>query len=244
MDTSTTKYRICQCSECPNGMEYTCVTCSCDLCLQCRDVHVIKMLAKGDIHNVLKYWEKSKSLNNREICLRHPSSVYNNYCEVCNIPICPDFIEHTTHTITDVKTAYITKRRQKGKMIQKLAEEEKFWSTFYLVFELDFKILSENIADINSKLLTLSKTLTDCCNNLLNNCTAKIRCLKQTTKINRCIARTQLYEHTYEHSSIVPVKFLSLVKKTRDEEQGFFKTYWPGNAHSVIQHRICHWEIA
>lgn len=214
MDTSNTKYRIRQCFECSDGLEYFCVTCSRDLCLECKEEHVLNLAAVGDTHTVILYREKSNYLKNHDICLRHPNSVSDNYCEVCKTPICSDCTEHITHKKTDVRTAYLTKRRQTKKMIKKIEEEEIFCCGLWFDIELNFKIVSEDVADMKSELLSLSNELTGYIDNLLFNFSDEIRCLKQKIKMNRCIARTQIYEHVYEHSSIAPIKFLLSVKKT------------------------------
>lgn len=213
MDTSNTIYRIRQCSECSDGLEYFCLPCSRDLCLQCREEHVLKMATIDEIHNVIKYREKSKCLKNQEPCLRHPNSVYDNYCEFCDIPFCFDCTEHRTHKKTNVGTAYKTKRRQNKAMIQKIEEEEIFCGGLWFDIDLDFKILSEDVTNLNSELLMLSKNLRGCIDSSLYNFPAEIRCLKQKIKMKRCIAKTQKYEHVYEHSSIVPIKFLLSAKK-------------------------------
>lgn len=213
MDTSNTTYRIRQCSQCSDGLEYFCLPCSRDLCLQCREEHVLKMAAIDEIHNVIKYREKSKYLKNQEPCLRHPNSVYDNYCEFCDIPFCSDCTEHRTHKKTNVGTAYKTKRRQNKTMIQKIEEEEIFCGGLWSDIDLDFKILSEDVTNLNSELLILSKNLRGCIDSSLYNFPAEIRCLKQKIKMKRCIAKTQKYEHVYEHSSIVPIKFLLSAKK-------------------------------
>lgn len=214
MDTSNTIYRIRQCSECPNGLEYFCVPCSRDLCLECKEAHVFRMATIDEIHNIIKYREKSKSLKNQEQCLRHPNSVYDNYCEFCNIPICSDCTDHRTHKKTDVGTAYGTKRRQKKAMIQKIEEEEIFCFSLLFETDLDFKLVSEDVANINSELQKLSKNLTGYIDRLLFNFPAELRCKKQKIEMKRCIASTQTYEHVYEHSSIAPIQFLLSVKKT------------------------------
>lgn len=226
MDTSNTKYRIRQCSECSDGLEYFCETCSRDLCSRCRKIHVLKLAGIGDIHNVITYREKSVYLKNQELRLRDPNSVYDNFCEFCNIPICSDCSEHRTHNKADVGTAYETKRRQKRAMIQKIEEEELFCWGLWFDIDLDFKILSEDVKNINSELLTLSKNLKGCIDSLPYNFLAEIRCLKQKIKMIRCIARTQTYEHVYEHSSIVPIKFLLSTKKAhhfKKIERNFLK---------------------
>lgn len=214
MDTSNTIYRIRQCSECSDGLEYFCVPCSRDLCLQCRKEHVLNMAAIDEIHKVIKYREKSKYLKNQELCMRHPKSVYDNYCEFCNIPICSDCTEHRTHKKTDVGTAYETKRRQNKAMIQKIEEEEIFCCCLLMCIDLDFKIVFEDAANINAKMPKVSKNITGYIDSLLYNFPDEIRCLKQKIKMKKCIASTQTYEHVNEHSSIAPIQFLSSVKKT------------------------------
>lgn len=214
MGTSNTKYRIRQCSRCPDGLEYFCVTCFCDLCSQCKMEHVLIMAKKGDIHNVVIYREKSKYLKNHEICLRHPNRVYDNYCEVCKTPICFDCTEHRAHKQIDVETAYETKRRQNKKMIQKIETEELFLDFLWPYIELDFKFVSEDVSNLNSEMLTLSSEVIGYIDNLRYRFPAEIRCLKQKIKMNKCIASAQVYEHVYEHSSIAPIKFLLSVKKT------------------------------
>lgn len=186
----------------------------------------MNMAAIGNVHNVIKYREKSKYLKNHELCLRHTNNVYDNFCEFCNIPICSDCTEHRIHKKTDVGTAYQTKRRKNKAMIQKIEEEYIFCCGFFFLIDLDFKIVSEDVANINSELEILSKDLTSYIDSLLFNFLAEIRCLKQKIKMIRCIARTQKYEHVYEHSSIVPIKFLLSTKKAhhfKKIERNFLK---------------------
>lgn len=213
MDASSTKYRIRQCSECSDGLEYFCVTCSRDLCLECREGHVVNFSAMEDAHTVINYREKSNYLKEQELCLRHPNSVYDNYCEVCKTPICPDCTEHRTHKKTDVRTAYVTKRRQTKKIIKKIEEDEILCGFLWYEIEIDFKVVSENAANTNSELLSLSNELTGYIDSLQFKFPDEIRCLKQKNKMKRCIASTQIYEHIYEHSSIASLKFLLSVKK-------------------------------
>lgn len=213
MDTSNTKYRIRECSECSEGLEYFCVTCSRDLCLECRMVHLLNLPDMKDAHTVINYREKSNYLKDQELCLRHPNSVYDNYCEVCKTPICPDCTEHRTHKKTDVRTAYVTKRRQTKKMIKKIEEEEILCGFLWYEIEIDFKVVSENAANTKSELLLLSNELTGYIDNLQFKFPDEIRCLKQKIKMKRCIASTQIYEHIYEYSSIASIKFLLSVKK-------------------------------
>lgn len=88
MDAKNTKYRIRQCSKCPGDLEYFCVTCSSDLCLECKENHMMNL--DKDMCNVIIYREKSNYLQKHEICIRHPNNIYTKYCELCRIPICTE----------------------------------------------------------------------------------------------------------------------------------------------------------
>lgn len=143
-----------------------------------------------------------------------------------NIPICSDCPEHKAHKQTNVGTAYETKRRQNKAIIQKIEEEEIFCGGLWFDIDLDFKILFEDVTNINSELLILSKNLAGYIDSLLYNFPAEIRCLKQKIKMKKCIASTQINEHVYEHSSIVTIKFLLSAKKThhfKKNKRNFFK---------------------
>lgn len=213
MDTTNIKYRIRQCSECSGNLKYFCQTCSFYLCLQCGENHVMSG-SKNDIHNIILYREKFNKLRKHEICVRHPGSVYDNYCEVCKIPICTDCTDHKTHTQTDVGTAY-EKKRQNREIIKKKILNESLPLCFALQtsIDMDLKTLFSDIAKLNSEMIKNSEQLTGCLDPVLHNFHLEHRCLKQKKELNKYIASTYLYEHVYEHSSDAPIKFLSSVKK-------------------------------
>lgn len=56
MDSASTAYRVHQCSECPGDTEHYCVSCTCDLCLHCKENHV-KDLTTND-HEIIIYQDK------------------------------------------------------------------------------------------------------------------------------------------------------------------------------------------
>lgn len=217
MDTTNIKYRIRQCSECSGNLKYFCQTCSLDLCLQCGENHVMSG-SKNDIHNIILYREKFNKLRKHEICVRHPGSVYDNYCEVCKIPICTDCTEHKTHTQTDVGTAY-EEKRQNREIFKKEILNESLPFCFALQYNIDMvlKTMSSDIAKLNSEMIKNSEKLTGCLDTVLHNFHLEHRCLKQKNELNKYIASTYIYEHVYEHSSDAPIKFLSSVKKHRSK---------------------------
>lgn len=222
MDTTNSKLRIRQCSECSGDLKYFCVTCSSELCLQCKGEHVLNNSEK-DIHSVIIYREKSNYLKNHEICVRHPHNVYYNYCELCKLPICIDCTEHETHKQTDIGTAYEAKR-QKREIIQKCQEEAFYCSLRFADIDLSFKTMFSDKTNINSDILTKSEKLTGCLDNVLHNFHLKHRCLKQKIKINKYIASTYIYEQD-ERSSDAPIQFLLSIKKHHFKCYKYFQTH-------------------
>lgn len=214
MDATNTKCRIRQCSKCPGILEYFCVTCSSDLCLECTMLHMITNLNKN-VCNVVLYREKSNYLQKHEICMRHPNNVYTKYCEPCRIPICTDCTDHRNHIQTDVETAYETKRKNR-EIVQNIQWQElPFCSGLLLSRVIDLKSVYSNTANLKLKILRNSEKLMGCLNYVLHNFHLEHRCLKQKIKVSKYIAKTYIhvYERLYEHSSDAPIKFLLSVKK-------------------------------
>lgn len=113
MDTTNIPYSVHQCSECPGDTEYHCISCTCDLCPQCKKKH-LKDLKTID-HDVVTHRDKIKYTPTEEICVRHSSNVYKNYCEPCKLPVCYHCRKHRNHRQLDVRTAYETKQHQHKK---------------------------------------------------------------------------------------------------------------------------------
>lgn len=226
MDISNIQYRIRQCSNCPDGLEYICETCSCVLCLPCKNEHMLLMAGTGTIHSMINYRQKFKNLKNPGICLKHSNSVYDTFCEQCITPICSECTEHRTHKTTDLRRAYEKNLRQNKRLIHTIEEQELFCYSLLIESEIDFRIVAEEVANMKSKLQAVSKELTGYIDNVRYRFPAKFRCLKQKTKMNRCISSVQMYEHVYEHSSMAPIKFLLSVKKKHNfkmENRAFLK---------------------
>lgn len=210
MDTTNIEYRIRQCSKCSGDLKYFCVTCSFDLCLQCGENHIMKC-SKNDIHDLILYREKFNQIRKHEICVRHPGSVYDHYCEVCKIPICTDCTEHGTHTQTDVGTAYAEKHRNREIIKTIKYETLPNCVAFQTSIEINFKTGFSD--EVNSEMRTHLRKLLGCLDNVLHNFNVKHRCLKQKMKMKKYIARTSIYEQKYEHSSDAPIHFLLSIKK-------------------------------
>lgn len=214
MDATNTKYRIRQCSTCPGDLIYFCVTCSSDLCLACKEMHMIMNLNK-DMCNVITYREKSNYLQKHEICMRHPNNFYTKYCELCTIPICTECTDHRKHRQTDVETAYEAKRKNR-EIVQNVQRQAlPIFSALLTSIVMDLKTVYSNTANLKLKILRNSEKLMGCLNYVLHNFHLEHRCLKQKIKVSKYIAKTYIhvYERLYEHSSDAPIKFLLSVKK-------------------------------
>lgn len=212
MDATNTKYRIRQCSKCPGDLEYFCVTCSSDLCLECKENHMMNL--DKDMCNVIIYREKSNYLQKHEICIRHSNNIYTKYCELCRIPICTECTDHRNHRQTDVETAYEAKRKNR-EIVQNIQWQARPICTGLLLsIVTDLRTVFSNTVHLKLKILRNSEKLMGCLDNVLHNFHLEHRCLKQKIEVIKYIAKTyNVYERLYEHSSDAPIKFLLSVKK-------------------------------
>ena len=108
------------CSLCPGDTEYYCHICDQDLCLQCKEEHVINLDTLN--HNVTIYRQKCTHRLQKETCVRHKNCFYCKYCETCEVPVCDSCSEHTAqrsplfaclfgteqihHKVLSIKSAY------------------------------------------------------------------------------------------------------------------------------------------
>lgn len=212
MDATNTKCRIRQCSKCPGDLEYFCVTCSSDMCFECKHNHMIMNFE--DMCNMIIYREKSNCLQKHEICMRHLNNVYTKYCELCRIPICTECTDHRNHRQTDVETAYEAKRKNR-EIVQNIQWQAlPICAGLLLSIAFDLRTVFSNTVNLKLKILRNSEKLMGCLDNVLHNFHLEHRCLKQKIKVSKYIAKTyNKYERLYEHSSDAPIKFLLSVKK-------------------------------
>ncbi|XP_052680949.1 uncharacterized protein LOC128161659 isoform X2 [Crassostrea angulata] len=231
MDPASTTYRVHQCSKCPGGTEYYCVSCPYDLCQKCKENHV-KNLKTID-HNVATYRDKFNYIPKQEICVRHPSHVYIKYCEPCQVPVCDSCFDHKSHRfpvslfrqskhkILSLQGAYKTKQQQHRGTIYTIRSEALFYRPVLLPgITDDIKTCRTEFSRYQSEMLTKAQKLNDLINyvvyDLLNNVFCdfnfKHRCLKQKMETNRHIVSLQRYVHMYEQSTFSALQFLSSIK--------------------------------
>nr|XP_034309439.1 uncharacterized protein LOC117683733 [Crassostrea gigas] len=220
METASTPYKVHQCSKCPGDTEYYCVSCSCDLCPQCKENHV-KDLKTID-HDVVSHRDKINYIPTQEICVRHPNHVYKKYCEPCQVPVCYHCRKHRNHRQLDSSTYYNTKRQQHRGTIHTIRSEALFYRPVFLPrIKTDFKTCRTEFSLYQSEMLKKAQTLKDLINyiqkdfmcNVFCDFDFKHRCLKQKKEMIIHIVSLQRYVHIYEQRRVIrPLQFLSSIK--------------------------------
>nr|XP_034319380.1 uncharacterized protein LOC117687243 [Crassostrea gigas] len=212
METAISPYKIHQCSKCTGDTEYYCVSCPCDLCPQCKEIHV-KDLKTID-HDVVSHRDKINYISTQEIYVRHPSNVNIKYCEACELPIC----YHCNKQ----------KQQQSRGTIHTIRSEALFNRPVLLPrIKDDFKTCRTNFSRYQSEMITKAQTLKNLINkvkkdfmhNVFCEFDFKHRCLKQKIIISRHIVSLQRYVNIYEQSAFTfsALQFLSSIKKVLTE---------------------------
>uniref|UniRef100_K1RFG2 B box-type domain-containing protein n=1 Tax=Magallana gigas TaxID=29159 RepID=K1RFG2_MAGGI len=222
METASSTYRVHQCSKCPGDNQYYCDSCQCDLCQKCKENHVNNL--KTIDHDVVVHRDKIDYIpTQEEYCVRHPSQVYKEYCEPCQVPVCNHCRKHRTHRKLDVRTAYKTKQQQHRGAIHTIRSEALFYRPVLLTgIKADVKTCHTEFSLYQSEMLKKAQTLRHLINkvrkdfmkNVFCDFDFKHRCLKQKIEMSRHIFSLQGYEHIYVQPAFTfsALQFLSSIK--------------------------------
>ncbi|XP_065941163.1 uncharacterized protein [Magallana gigas] len=214
MNLSSTLYTVRQCSECPGDVEYHCESCPCDLCLQCKEKHVIDL--KTIDHQLVIYPEQFNCIPTNELCTRHPSNLYSMYCEPCEVPFCYLCSEHSTHRWMELQRAYKRKQQQHRRTIQTIRSEALFYRPVLLAgIKADIKTYQMEFSLNQSSILTKTQKLKNRINKSFKNVALKHRCLKQKLEAYRYISSHQIFEQMYQQSAFIPLQFILSTKAIR-----------------------------
>ncbi|XP_062581862.1 uncharacterized protein LOC134243633, partial [Saccostrea cucullata] len=227
----TIQCKVRQCSECKGNTEYFCNTCKQDLCLQCKERHVIN--PNIEHHDLVLYREKYKSLTKQERCERHPDKLYDRYCLSCEVPVCVQCTEyrdirmlpflfllnkHRTHEMLDLRPAYETNRRKYRGIIRKTRSDTIYNSCFLLSkikTDLKFCHTCSFQSDMSVKARRLKNLIDSYVKSRLKSLMIQTSQIyeQQICKLNRHVSRTENYVYRFEQSVNKPIKFLSFLKK-------------------------------
>ncbi|XP_056007404.1 uncharacterized protein LOC130050795 [Ostrea edulis] len=222
MDTLglSTQLKVRQCSQCQGDTEFYCNTCKRDLCLQCKEKHVIDL--DTIYHDVVIYREKFNYIPRQEICVRHPDRFYEMFCQSCELSVCFRCLEHRKHQILDIRTAYQTKRQQHREIIDTIRSETLYNCRVLLAgIQTDIQTCPPQICHRQSQMSTKAQRLKDRIDTVV--CDFKIRyrgllidrIQQQKRKMNRQLVHLQNYENRYEQSANRVVHFLLFIKTSR-----------------------------
>ncbi|XP_056006934.1 uncharacterized protein LOC125665424, partial [Ostrea edulis] len=217
----TTQCKLRQCSQCQGDTEFYCSTCKRDLCLQCKEKHVIDLHTKH--HDVVIYREKFKCVSLRETCVRHPNRKYRMFCDQCKYSVCKHCTDHRTHALVDLRTAYQTKRQQHRETIDNIRSETLYNCRVLMAgIKTDIKFCSSEICYRQSELMsTKAQRLKDLIDSVVCDVKTRYRGLlidrirQQKRKMNRELVHLQNYEDRYEQSANRAVQFLLFIKTSR-----------------------------
>lgn len=219
MNTSSNQGRVRLCSKCQGDTEYFCVSCQCDLCLSCKENHVIDLKTLN--HYVFMFREKTGVLK-QYVCEEHQNKLYKNYCAICQVPVCNYWLGHRSHRfpfisvnqkqhkLLNIQTIYRIRRNQCRKFIDIIRSEALFVRQF---------LLAEVKADIEICLIKFSQFKSDMIPkaNIIKNNLDRISwdsvCLLKKTKLNKQLFRIKNYENNYDQLTGKPVQTLLFLKK-------------------------------
>lgn len=160
--------------------------------------------------------EKFNYISKQEICMRHPSKDYRNYCELCKLPVCYHCRKHRKHKQQDIEIAYETKLQQHRETVNTIRSEALFYKHILLAgIKSDVKTCLTEFSLFQSKVLTkvqkvkdwIDYAIEDLMYNVFCSFDFKHGCLKQKIEMLRHLAFIQQFEHRYEQSVKVRYNF-------------------------------------
>ncbi|XP_062605152.1 uncharacterized protein LOC134266962 [Saccostrea cucullata] len=214
-----TPCKVRQCSQCQGDTEYYCNTCKQDLCLQCKERHVIDL--ETIQHDVAIYRERYEYIPKYETCVRHPDRICHIYCNSCKCPVCTRCIEHREHEIQDIVSSYETNRQQYRDIIHYIRSETLFNSCVLLTeIKTDLKSCHAEISNIQSDMSAKAQIIKQLFDTVIrdvkirNTCYLMQRIKQHEHRLYKDLAKIEIYEHKSETLAEKPIKLLLLLKKS------------------------------
>lgn len=108
MERTTSQCRVRQWFYCTEDINFSCCSCSRDMCFQFKEKHLYDV--ETAYHNIIQ-----APAPKQEICIRHENMNYDWYCYSCELPACIRCADHRNHDIVTLGTAYITQQEKHKK---------------------------------------------------------------------------------------------------------------------------------
>ncbi|XP_062589879.1 uncharacterized protein LOC134251467 [Saccostrea cucullata] len=219
MNTNTTaQIKVIQCNElkCQNDVRFYCRPCKRNLCMTCKQRHVVKLDTKD--HDVVIYRLKYGDFIVPESCEKHPDCKYQKWCKSCECAFCDKNENHKRHKILDIKLACTVQRQEhKERIIQIRGESLPNNRAILAGLKSDFK---GNVDTLKAKISGIQQELVVKAENLKKQIDIHSKTPKGLYKTDfymRCVLKhkkMKKYVHRYEQLATNPIKFLLFVKKT------------------------------
>lgn len=113
------KYIVRTCALCPADTEYFCLSCSFNLCLQCKEYHVFDLETID--HNVVIYRSQYNFISKEDIIAKPIDKTYGKHCEHCLLPACDNCNDNIEQKMQDCESTY--KKRLHKKIIHTIRSE-------------------------------------------------------------------------------------------------------------------------
>ncbi|XP_056008488.1 uncharacterized protein LOC125660935 [Ostrea edulis] len=226
MDTRglSTQLKVRQCSQCQGDTEFHCNTCKRDMCLRCKEKHVINL--DTIYHDVVIYRDKYNYSPTQEIVVRHPDRFDFGISsrELCNsvstlFRLAPMY---TDINLQDNRTTYQKKRQQHREIIDNIRSETLYNCRVLLAgIQTDIQTCPPQICHRQSQMSTKAQRLKDLIDTAVCDVKTRYRGLlidriqQQKRKMNRHLTHIQNYEDRYEQSANRAVPFLLFIKTSR-----------------------------
>lgn len=227
MEVFVTQCKVCKCSKCPGDTNFTCISCQCDLCPQCKDNHVNDL--KTINHNIVIYRDKVSLKHSRIQGKSTKHLKRNTISDLYGHPCSCHCTDHRKHTLL-----YIRDETEKGsgdpqKIIQFITNEVLHNRQVLLSsIQADYDTCHSAFTFSQTEMLKKALILWDRICYVTCGINFKHKSLKERKKLNKHLVCIQSFEHIYEQSTINPVQFLKIksrVLQLRDSPIFTIHTY-------------------
>ncbi|XP_062573499.1 uncharacterized protein LOC134235382 [Saccostrea cucullata] len=217
--TPPTQLKPPECSQCGGKAEYYCRTCKQDLCVPCKEEHVIDFDTKH--HDVVIDRLKYGDIMLLETCERHPNMTCEMWCLLCKLPICSYCVEHRSHVPQDIKLVYKIHQKQYQQRIVLVKSETMLHNLgIQSGINSDFRSCQTEISKLQKNMKIKAERLKDqidiILEDVMEDFRAKLKCYfnSEQKEKRRHIRSIQQRVHRSEVLANRAIQFLLFFKKT------------------------------
>lgn len=209
-----------RCSQCHvEDTEYYCNTCKCEMCLRCKERHVINLHAR--YHDVMIYNERYETLPILEDCARHLGNKCKKFCVHCSVPFCVKCRNHFFHKVVNLRKVHDKDVGQHRHVIHNIRSDFIFRDLHQMSrIKTDMAAVCIDISQRQSEIAAKAEKLTNFVHiNLLENiqllCNLKFSVARKFNALVKLVKREAKMVDNYEQSGYLPIQWLLSIKKMK-----------------------------